>query len=158
MDDTQRGVRQAFDLAGRFLGLSALLAVLLTGVATALAANRFALRRIDQVAILRCLGARQRDILLGLALQLLMLAVPACALGIGLGMAAQEGLVQVLGSLVPQRLPLPEAMPALTGAGIGLLLLFGFGLPPLLRLRGCRRCACSTAPSPPCPRPRCWPT
>ncbi|KAG1314658.1 hypothetical protein G6F62_013886 [Rhizopus arrhizus] len=27
-------------------------------------------------------------------------------------------------------------MPALTGAGIGLLLLFGFGLPPLLRLRG----------------------
>lgn len=136
VDDTQRGVRQAFDLAGRFLGLSALLAVLLAGVATALAANRFALRRIDQVAILRCLGARQRDILLGLALQLLMLAVPACALGIGLGMAAQEGLVQVLGSLVPQRLPLPEAMPALTGAGIGLLLLFGFGLPPLLRLRG----------------------
>lgn len=136
VDDTQRGVRQAFDLAGRFLGLSALLAVLLAGVATALAANRFALRRIDQVAILRCLGARQRDILLGLALQLLMLAAPACALGIGLGMAAQEGLVQVLGSLVPQRLPLPEAMPALTGAGIGLLLLFGFGLPPLLRLRG----------------------
>ncbi|OBU66822.1 oxidoreductase [Stenotrophomonas maltophilia] len=136
VDDTQRGVRQAFDLAGRFLGLSALLAVLLAGVATALAANRFALRRIDQVAILRCLGARQRDILLGLALQLLMLAIPACALGIGLGMAAQEGLVQVLGSLVPQRLPLPEAMPALTGAGIGLLLLFGFGLPPLLRLRG----------------------
>ena len=107
VDDTQRGVRQAFDLAGRFLGLSALLAVLLAGVAAALAANRFALRRIDQVAILRCLGARQRDILSGLALQLLMLAVPACALGIGLGMAAQEGLVQVLGSLVPQRLPLP---------------------------------------------------
>ena len=136
VNDTQRGVRQAFDLAGRFLGLSALLAVLLAGVATALAANRFALRRIDQVAILRCLGARQRDILAGLALQLLMLAVPACAIGIGLGMAAQEGLVQVLGNLVPQRLPLPEAMPALTGAGIGLLLLFGFGLPPLLRLRG----------------------
>lgn len=136
VNDTQRGVRQAFDLAGRFLGLSALLAVLLAGVATALAANRFALRRIDQVAILRCLGARQRDILAGLALQLLMLAVPACAIGIGLGMAAQEALVQVLGSLVPQRLPLPEAMPALTGAGIGLLLLFGFGLPPLLRLRG----------------------
>ncbi|MEG0193078.1 MAG: FtsX-like permease family protein [Stenotrophomonas sp.] len=136
VNDTQRGVRQAFDLAGRFLGLSALLAVLLAGVATALAANRFALRRIDQVAILRCLGARQRDVLFGLALQLLMLAVPACAIGIGLGMAAQEGLVQVLGSLVPQRLPLPEATPALTGAGIGLLLLFGFGLPPLLRLRG----------------------
>lgn len=133
--DTQRGVRESFTLAGRFLGLSALLAVLLSGVATALAANRFALRRIDQVAVLRCLGARQRDILSALALQLLLLAVPACLVGVLAGMAAQEGLVQVLGGLVPQRLPLPQALPALTGAGIGLVLLLGFGLPPLLRLR-----------------------
>ncbi len=133
--DTQRGVREAFALAGRFLGLSALLAVLLSGVATALAANRFALQRIDQVAVLRCLGAGQRDILLSLALQLLLLAIPACLLGVVVGMLAQEGLVQILGGLVPQRLPLPPAAPALTGAGIGLLLLLGFGLPPLLRLR-----------------------
>ena len=133
--DTQRGVREAFELAGRFLGLSALLAVLLSGVATALAANRFALRRIDQVAVLRCLGARQRDILLGLALQLLLLAIPACIVGVAVGMAAQQGLVQILGELVPQRLPLPQATPALPGAGIGLVLLLGFGLPPLLRLR-----------------------
>lgn len=135
LGDTQRGVRESFQLAGRFLGLSALLAVLLSGVATALAANRFALQRIDQVAVLRCLGARQRDILAGLALQLLLLAIPACLVGVLIGMAAQEGLVQILGGLVPQRLPLPQATPALTGAGIGLLLLIGFGLPPLLRLR-----------------------
>ncbi|MBB5941505.1 FtsX-like permease family protein [Xanthomonas sp. 3307] len=135
IEDTQRGVRGAFDRAGRFLALAALLAVLLAGVATALAANRFALRRIDQVAVLRCLGARQRDILGALALQLLLLAIPACALGVGLGMLAQVGLVEALGSLIPNRLPLPQATPALAGAGIGLLLLLGFGLPPLLRLR-----------------------
>ncbi|UYK84163.1 FtsX-like permease family protein [Xanthomonas sacchari] len=135
IEDTQRGVRGAFDRAGRFLALAALLAVLLAGVATALAANRFALRRIDQVAVLRCLGARQRDILGALAVQLLLLAIPACALGVGLGMLAQVGLVEALGSLIPDRLPLPQATPALAGAGIGLLLLLGFGLPPLLRLR-----------------------
>ncbi|MBN6149946.1 FtsX-like permease family protein [Xanthomonas sp. AmX2] len=135
IEDTQRGVRGAFDRAGRFLALAALLAVLLAGVATALAANRFALRRIDNVAVLRCLGARQRDILGALALQLLLLAIPACALGVGLGMLAQIGLVEALGSLIPNRLPLPQATPALAGAGIGLLLLLGFGLPPLLRLR-----------------------
>ncbi len=133
--DAQRGVRGAFDLAGRFLSLAALLAVLLAGVATALAANRFALRRIDQVAVLRCLGARQRDILSAMALQLVLLAIPACLVGIGLGMAAQAGLVQALGGLIPGRLPLPQATPALSGAGIGLVLLLGFGLPPLLRLR-----------------------
>jgi len=133
--DAQRGVRGAFDLAGRFLSLAALLAVLLAGVATALAANRFALRRIDQVAVLRCLGARQRDILSAMALQLVLLAIPACLVGIALGMAAQAGLVQALGGLIPGRLPLPQATPALSGAGIGLVLLLGFGLPPLLRLR-----------------------
>lgn len=135
IEDAQRGVRGAFDLAGRFLSLAALLAVLLAGVATALAANRFALRRIDQVAVLRCLGARQRDILSAMALQLVLLAIPACLVGIGLGMAAQAGLVQALGGLIPGRLPLPQATPALSGAGIGLVLLLGFGLPPLLRLR-----------------------
>ena len=136
LEDAQQGLRNSFDRAGRFLALSALLAVLLAGVATALAANRFALRRIDTVAILRCLGARQRDILAALALQLLLLAIPACVLGIGIGMLAQVALVEVLGSLIPARLPLPQAAPVLSGAGIGLLLLLGFGLPPLLRLRG----------------------
>lgn len=135
VEDAQRGLRETFDRAGRFLSMAALLAVLLAGVATALAANRFALRRIDTVAVLRCLGARQRDILAMLAVQLLLLAVPACVLGIALGMAAQQGLVAALGSLVPDRLPLPQAWPALSGAGIGLVLLLGFGLPPLLRLR-----------------------
>jgi len=135
IEDTQRGMRAAFDRAGRFLALSALLAVLLSGVATALAANRFAMQRIDSVAVLRCLGARQRDILAMLSLQLLLSAIPACLVGIGLGMLAQEGLVRALGSLIPEQLPLPQATPALAGAGIGLVLLLGFGLPPLLRLR-----------------------
>jgi len=136
LDDARQGMGEAFERAGRFLALSALLAVLLAGVATALAANRFALRRIDTVAVLRCLGARQRDILSALALQLLLLAIPACALGVGLGMLAQFALVETLGGLIPGRLPLPQAAPMLSGAGIGLLLLLGFGLPPLLRLRG----------------------
>ena len=136
VEDAQQGLRNAFDRAGRFLALAALLAVLLASVATALAANRFALRRVDTVAILRCLGARQRDILASLALQLVLLAIPACVLGIGLGMLAQIALVEALGSLVPARLPLPQAAPMLAGAGIGLLILLGFGLPPLLRLRG----------------------
>ncbi|MFC4729623.1 ABC transporter permease [Coralloluteibacterium thermophilus] len=134
--DAQRQVSLAFERAGRFLALAALLAVLLAGVATALAANRFALRRTDTVAVLRCLGARQNQILSALALQLLMLAVPACLVGIGLGLAAQAGLVEALGSLLPARLPLPNAAPALAGAAIGVVLLIGFALPPLVRLRG----------------------
>lgn len=135
IEDAQQAVSTAFERAERFLALAALLAVLLAGVATALAANRFAIRRIDQVAVLRCLGAKQSSVLSAMALQLLLLAIPACVAGIGLGLAAQGLLVEALGALVPDRLPLPQATPALAGAGIGLLLLLGFGLPPLLRLR-----------------------
>jgi putative ABC transport system permease protein len=134
--DAQRAVRGAFERAQRFLSLAALLAVLLAGVATALAANRFALRQIDNVAVLRCLGAPQPQILGALTLQLLMLAVPACLLGVLIGLGVQAALVEALGSLLPQRLPLPQAQPALSGAAIGLVMLLGFGLPPLLRLRG----------------------
>lgn len=134
--DAQQQLRGAFERAQRFLGLAALLAVLLAGVATALAANRFALRQIDAVAILRCLGAPQNRVLAALALQLTLLAVPAAVLGVGLGLLAQAGLVEALGNLIPDRLPLPQAAPALTGVAIGAVLLLGFGLPPLLRLRG----------------------
>lgn len=135
VENTQQAVRSAFARAQRFLSLAALLAVLLAGVATALAANRFALQRVDTVAILRCLGASQPRILAALCLQLLLLAVPACLLGAGLGLLAQAGLVEALGSLIPGRLPLPQAQPALAGVAIGIVLLLGFGLPPLLRLR-----------------------
>ena len=131
VDDTQRGVRQAFDLAGRFLGLSALLAVLLAGVATALAANRFALRRIDQVAILPGRTPARHPAGPG--------AAAADAGGASLcarhrlGMAAQEGLVQV------RRLAaaaLPHA--ALPASACHLLRLRGAadaGAQPFLRLR-----------------------
>lgn len=136
VENTQQAVRSAFERAQRFLSLAALLTVLLAGVATALAANRFALLRVDQVAILRCLGAPQSRILAALCLQLLLLAIPASALGVLLGLLAQAGLVEALGNLLPGRLPLPQAQPALAGVAIGLVLLLGFGLPPLLRLRG----------------------
>jgi len=136
VQDTQQAVRSAFARAQGFLSLAALLTVLLAGVATALAANRFALQRVDTVAILRCLGASQPRILAALCLQLLLLAIPACVLGVGLGLLAQAGLVEALGSLIPGRLPLPQAQPALAGVAIGVVLLLGFALPPLLRLRG----------------------
>jgi putative ABC transport system permease protein len=71
-----------------------------------------------------------------LAVQLVLLAIPAAIIGLLLGLLAQQALVAALGTLLPERLPLPQAAPALAGVGIGALLLFGFGLPPLLRLRG----------------------
>ncbi|MDN5923658.1 MAG: ABC transporter permease [Xanthomonadales bacterium] len=133
---TQQRMRRAFDRAGAFLRLTSLLAALLAGVAIALAAQRYAQRKIDEVALMRAMGTPQRRVLLLLALTLALLALPAAAIGalLALGMAQLAWLAA--GSLfvdMPTALPL---LPALAAAAAGLAVLIGFALPPLARLAG----------------------
>lgn len=133
--EAQANLRNSFERGENFLRLAALLAALLAGIAVALAAQRFARRKTEEVAVLRCLGASRREIVLGLAFELLLLALPACLLGalLGLGMQqiafvfARELLGTTTGSI-----PLAASASAFL---IGLAVLFGFALPPLLRLR-----------------------
>ena len=135
LERSQQRISSALDRAGRFLSLAALSAVLLAGVALVIAARQFALRHYDTVAILRCLGARQAETLAMLVLELLVIALPAIAVGIALGYLAQLALVAAMGPLIPEALPAADAMPALAGLATGLVALLGFGLPPLYRLR-----------------------
>jgi hypothetical protein len=59
--DARPEIRSALERAEKFLGLSALLSVILAAVAVALAARRYLRRHLDGVAIMRCLGASQGD-------------------------------------------------------------------------------------------------
>ncbi len=135
LEDTQQQVGAALDRAQRFLSLAALTAVILAGVAIIIAVRRFVERHLDTVAILRCLGARQRPVMLSFVAQLVWLALPAISLGCVLGYLAQSLLVVGMGDLIPEQLPLPGPLPALAAAATGLLALLGYGVPPLLRLR-----------------------
>ena len=58
--DLRPEVRQTLERAEQFLGLAALVAVLLAAVAVALAASRYLRRHLDAAAMLRCLGAQVR--------------------------------------------------------------------------------------------------
>ncbi|HQU17050.1 MAG TPA: ABC transporter permease [Gammaproteobacteria bacterium] len=128
-------VGDALDRAERYLGLAGLMAVLLAGVAIAMGARRYSERHYDTSAMLRCLGASQRDIVRLYLLQLLMIGVCGSVLGVALGYVAHLGLFALLRELLPSRLPPPGPVPALLGLLTGLLVLAGFGLPPVLRLR-----------------------
>ncbi|HET9835599.1 MAG TPA: FtsX-like permease family protein [Rhodanobacteraceae bacterium] len=134
--EVQQRLRVAFDRAGAFLRLSALLAALLAGIAIALAARRYARRKLDEIALLRALGASRGFTFGGLLLTLLVPAVIAVAIGacIALGLAA-AAFVFAHDLLPPsaQNTPLPIG-PAIAAAGIGLAVLVGFALPPLARL------------------------
>ncbi|HXS54282.1 MAG TPA: FtsX-like permease family protein [Usitatibacter sp.] len=133
--DSRSEVRAALDRSQRFLGLASLLSVVLAAVAVALAARRFTQRQADAAAMMRCLGATQRDIFALNAWQFALLGIAGCALGCAAGYGAQAILAHWLTSFVTVALPLPSALPALRGALIGFVLLAGFTLPPLLRLR-----------------------
>lgn len=133
--DSRSEVRVALERAQRFLGLAALLSVVLASVAVALAARRFSQRQLDSAAMMRCLGASQADIFALHIWQFLSLGFLGCVLGVLGGFAAQGVLAATLSNFFTVALPMPSATPALQGAAIGMVLLLGFTLPPLLALR-----------------------
>ena len=103
VEDAQQNLRIAFERGENFLRLAALLAALLSGIAVALAAQRFARRKTDEVALLRCLGASRREILSALTLELAMLAMPACVLGLLLGLGLQQAAFVFARDLLARR-------------------------------------------------------
>jgi putative ABC transport system permease protein len=133
--DARSEVRNALERAQRFLGLASLLSVVLASVAVALAARRFSQRQVDAAAMMRCLGASQAAIFGIHAWQFAMLGIAGCIFGSLVGYGAQAVLASWLMSFFTVTLPMPGPMPALRGAVIGFVLLLGFTLPPLLRLR-----------------------
>jgi len=135
VEDAQQNLRRAFERGEAFLRLAALLAALLSGIAIALGAQRFARRKTGEVALLRCLGARRGEVLGALLLELVLLAIPACVFGLALGLGLQQLVLHFAAGLLPGApLPLPWGAP-LAALAVGAAVLFGFALPPLLRLR-----------------------
>ncbi|MBU1333131.1 MAG: ABC transporter permease [Gammaproteobacteria bacterium] len=137
MEDARDGNRQVggvLDRAERYLNLASLAAVLLAGVAVALSAARFAARRFDASALLRCLGLSRNQALGLFSLQLALLGLAASSLGALIGWLAQLALFQALHGLLPAQIPPGGIGPALAGMATGLVALAGFALPPLAAL------------------------
>lgn len=127
-------LRQALDRAHRFLGLTALVSVLLAGLVVVMVVRRFVRRHLDAAAVLRSLGADRRHLLTLFGLEMLWLGLAAGLLGALLGLAAQAGLHALLGRLLLATLPPPGLTPLFSALGVALITLLGFGLPPLLGL------------------------
>jgi putative ABC transport system permease protein len=127
-------MRQTLDRASKFLSLVAMLAALLAAVAVALAARDFAARHMDDCAMLRVLGQSQRRIAWTYGLEFGVAGLVGSGLGVFLGWAVHHGFVSLLAGLLDVSLPNPSWWPVALGFGLGLSLLLGFGLPPVLQL------------------------
>ena len=121
--------------AQQFLGLAALISVLLAGVAVATVANRFSSRHLNTSAMMRCLGASQETIIRLFTMEMLWLSLLASTLGCLLGILTQLVITDLLDQLVLRQLPPPSLKSLVLGYATGIVMLIGFALPPLLSLR-----------------------
>ncbi|MDQ5768894.1 ABC transporter permease [Thiothrix subterranea] len=134
LDEDLASVQQTLQRSGRFLGLAALLSVVLAGAAVVLTSASLMRRELPAVAVLKAMGMSRRQVLVDHAFSLLLTALLAAAIGVTLGLLLQFGLAEWLSRFVGKELPAPSAMPALSGLLTAVVLLLGFALPPLLRL------------------------
>jgi putative ABC transport system permease protein len=128
-------MRATLDRAEQFLSLVGLLSAMLAAVAVAMAARRFMLRHIDACAMLRCLGMTQNQVTGLYLIEFLMIGLVGSALGVAGGFAAHFVLLEWLGRLMATEMPPATFLPAVQGIALGLLLLVGFAIPPILQLR-----------------------
>ncbi|HNQ57925.1 MAG TPA: FtsX-like permease family protein [Candidatus Desulfobacillus denitrificans] len=135
LDNARPEVRNALDRAEKFLRLAALLAAVLAAVAVGLGARRFMQRHLDGCAVMRCLGARESQLLRIFLGEFLLFGAIASALGCLAGFGAQYALERLLANLLTAALPAPSPLPLVYGFALGLALLAGFALPQLMRLR-----------------------
>ncbi len=125
----------ALSRAERYLGLSSIIVILIAGVAIAMSTRRYSERHFNATAILRCLGCKQNEILWLYFFQFLILGIIASTLGTLFGWFAQEALFHLLRDLLPAKVSVPSFISVFIGFFTGLAILFGFALPPLLRLK-----------------------
>lgn len=129
--DTLRG---AFANADRYLQLTALVSLLLSVIAIAVAARRHALRHYDEAALLRCFGTTTAQLRTLYAGQLLALGILGSVAGVALGALMQQALASLI---LPERLArLPSLGLAPAGVAIvsGMLALAGASVPAMIRL------------------------
>ncbi|WP_296654170.1 FtsX-like permease family protein [Thiobacillus sp. 63-78] len=143
LDSTQRliGSREgvetlhgAFANTDRYIQLTALISLLLSVVAIAIAAHRHALRHYDQAALLRCLGATTAQLRTLYAVQLLTLGLLGSLAGIVIGALMQQALASLVLPDTVARLPTLGFAPVGVAIASGLLALAGASLPALMRL------------------------
>ncbi|HEY9053112.1 MAG TPA: FtsX-like permease family protein [Gammaproteobacteria bacterium] len=125
----------ALNRADQYLSLASMLSVVLAGIAIALAANRYGKRHYDQSALMRCFGASQQTLLSIYTAQLIIIGLLSSIAGVIIGWLAQQGLAILLADFIPGDLPTPPITALFTGLFTGLIVLAGFALPAILRLK-----------------------
>ncbi len=128
-------IKSALEKSQVFLGLSAMVSVVLSIVAMWLASQPYVQRSQDTYALLRCFGASNQRIVNLMLFQTLFLALIGAVIGSLLGFVAQQGLAVIAGQLFVETLPSPSYRPIFTGFAVSILVMFALMLPHFLSVK-----------------------
>lgn len=134
--ETARTLTRRLETLSRFLSLVGLVALLLGGVGVGSAVHVYVKERLDGMAVLRCLGATEREVFLAYLLQAGALGLLGAGAGAVLGLGVQAALPGLLGDLLPVDVA-PSFRPGPVAAGVtaGVWIAAVFALVPLLEIR-----------------------
>ncbi|MES1930878.1 hypothetical protein SADO_16583 [Salinisphaera dokdonensis CL-ES53] len=133
--ESNRALSRALERADVFLDLAALVAVVLAGVAIALTARQHAESRLDEIALLKTLGAARGLIARLLAWQLVFVGVIGIGLGLAVAGLAQLGISRFIARAFEIELPGASWLALWPAAATGAILLAGFAWPALSQAR-----------------------
>jgi putative ABC transport system permease protein len=132
-------VRRFLGRLSRFMTVVGLVTLFLGALGIGSALHAFMRSKLDHAAILRCLGARSRDVFWIYSLLALGIAGLGSALGAALGAVVPLLLASVAGKLGAELLPAelvlkPSLAPVAQGMLVGVVATFAFTLLPLFRM------------------------
>lgn len=128
-------IKLALDKAGQFLGLSAMVSVILAMAAMLLSSMPYVRQSLDTFALMRCFGAVQRTVLAVLALQTILIALLSAFIGAAIGYLAQMGIAKLAGSLFVEALPPASWFPVVVGCAASLAMMMAVVLPHAWQMR-----------------------
>lgn len=134
LTDNNQALAESLKKARSYLSLAAMLAIILAGIAIAMAAQDYARQHFDSSALLRTLGASRSYVTRLYLYQLVYLSLIATALGLLLGYFGQQILSGILASTFSQTLPAANLSAWFIASLTAPITLLGFALPPLLQL------------------------
>lgn len=117
-----------------YFELIVLVCLLMSGVAIALSVSQYFRRHVTHIALWRCLGAQEWQIVSILCLQLFLIAVLAGLAGTVTGYLVQTWVAQLFQGFIRFSLPSPGVRPWFMGFFTSIFLLFAFSLPMFFEL------------------------
>lgn len=128
-------IKSALEKARQFLGLSALVSLILGMVAMVLSSLPYIKQSLETFALMRCFGASKKQVMQVLAWQTFFIAILAASVGILLGVFAQFILAELATQLFVDHLPPIPLAPIGVALVLSVAMMFALVLPHAWQMR-----------------------